>query len=60
MDTPNLEPYSEYNHSCYHDLHDFATEIMLQLGRREMWATMGSLEEKYDWLKRMRVRAKQN
>ena len=43
-----------------HDLHDFAAEIMLQHGRIEMWATMGSLEEKYAWLKRMHVRTKQN
>ena len=43
-----------------HDLHDFTTEIMLQCRRREMWATIGSLEEKYDWLKRMDARTKQN
>ena len=43
-----------------HDLHDFAAEIMLQRKRREMCATMGSLDEKYAWLKRMHRRIKQN
>uniref|UniRef100_A0A6N2KT01 Myb/SANT-like domain-containing protein n=1 Tax=Salix viminalis TaxID=40686 RepID=A0A6N2KT01_SALVM len=35
------------------DFHDFALECMLQRRRREMWATMGSLEENYDWMKQM-------
>ena len=43
-----------------HDFHDYVVEIMLQRRRREMWAAMGTIEEKYDWLKRMYARTKKN
>ncbi|KAG5223780.1 L10-interacting MYB domain-containing protein [Salix suchowensis] len=43
-----------------HDFHDYVVEIMLQRRRREMWHAMGTLEEKYDWLKRLFARTKKN
>ncbi|KAG5252433.1 L10-interacting MYB domain-containing protein [Salix suchowensis] len=42
------------------EFHDFASEFLLQQRRREMSATMRSLEEKLEWLKRMHRRSKQN
>lgn len=40
------------------DFHDFATEYLSSRRKREMWSSMGGLEEKLKWLKRMYARSK--
>ena len=40
------------------DFHDFATEYLSLRRKREMWSSMGGLEEKLKWLKRMYARSK--
>lgn len=55
-----IELHSILGVSVDDEFHDFASEFLLQQRRREMWDTMGSLEEKLKWLKRMDGRSKQN
>jgi hypothetical protein len=40
------------------DFHDFATEYLSLRRKREIWSSMGGLEEKLKWLKRMYARSK--
>jgi hypothetical protein len=44
--------------SIDYDFHDFATEYLSLRRKREMWSSMGGLEEKLKWLKRMYARSK--
>ncbi|KAL9353427.1 hypothetical protein Peur_056107 [Populus x canadensis] len=39
------------------DFYDFATEYLSLRRKREMWSSMGGLEEKLKWLKRMYARS---
>jgi len=40
------------------DFHGFATEFLGLRRNREMWSTMGNLENKMKWLQRMYTRHK--
>ena len=40
------------------DFHGFANELLGFRRNREMWSTMGSLENKMKWLQRMYTRRK--
>jgi len=42
------------------DLHDFAIEYLSLRRKREMWSSMGGLEKKLKWLKRMYARSKRD
>jgi hypothetical protein len=52
------ELYSIPGVSIDDDFHDFATEYLSLRRKREMWSSMGDLEQKLKWLQRMYARSK--
>jgi len=40
------------------DFHDFTTDYLGLRRKREMWYSMGTLEQKFKWLQRMYARCK--
>ncbi|XP_034918337.1 uncharacterized protein [Populus alba] len=40
------------------DFHDFATEYLSLRRKREMWSSMGDMQQKFRWLQRMYERSK--
>jgi hypothetical protein len=52
------ELYSIPGVSIDDDFHDFASEYLSLRRKREMWSSMGDLEQKLKWLQRMYARSK--